>query len=75
MRFFGRMATTVIQALDVASIYDVPPYDGYNADSVVTYDDGCGWLYRKARRTGKAYWWRRYERCVGYDGDRSGSHR
>ena len=27
----------------------------------------CGWLYRKARRTGKAYWWRRYERCVGYD--------
>jgi hypothetical protein len=47
--------------------YGGPLYDGYYDDSVVAYDDDCGWLYRKARQTGKAYWWRRYERCMGYD--------
>jgi hypothetical protein len=27
----------------------------------------CGWLYRKAVRTGDAYWWDRYEACrYGY---------
>ncbi len=24
----------------------------------------CGWLRRKARRTGSPYWWRRYRRCM-----------
>jgi hypothetical protein len=48
--------------------YGGPLYDGYYYDdSVVAYDDDCGWLYRKARQTGKAYWWRRYERCMGYE--------
>lgn len=23
----------------------------------------CGWLYRKAVRTGSGYWWDRYEMC------------
>ncbi|MEQ1652204.1 MAG: hypothetical protein ABL897_06940 [Hyphomicrobium sp.] len=28
---------------------------------------GCRWLYRKAVRTGSAYWWDRYEGCrYGY---------
>jgi hypothetical protein len=28
---------------------------------------GCGWLYRKAVRTGSHYWWDRYESCrYGY---------
>ncbi|HVZ05097.1 hypothetical protein [Hyphomicrobium sp.] len=36
------------------------------------YDDGyagddCGWLYRRAVRTGSAYWWRRYRACE-YEG-------
>jgi hypothetical protein len=26
---------------------------------------GCGWLYRRAAATGSAYWWNRYETCVG----------
>ena len=25
---------------------------------------GCGYFYRKARRTGSPYWWKRYDRCV-----------
>ena len=25
---------------------------------------GCGYFYRKARRTGSHYWWSKYERCV-----------
>ncbi len=31
-------------------------------------DDGhsCGWLHRRAVRTGSSYWWDRYEACVGY---------
>jgi hypothetical protein len=28
------------------------------------YGGGCGWLYRKAVRTGSAYWWNRYSACV-----------
>lgn len=31
-------------------------YGGYGSSS-------CGWLYRKAVRTGSSYWWRRYNRC------------
>lgn len=27
---------------------------------------GCGWLKRKAHRTGSPYWWHRYERCRGW---------
>lgn len=27
-------------------------------------DDDCGWLLRKARATGKRYWWNRYYECV-----------
>ena len=23
----------------------------------------CGWLRRRARRSGRSYWWRRYNRC------------
>ena len=25
---------------------------------------GCGYFYRKARRTGSRYWWNKYERCA-----------
>lgn len=25
---------------------------------------GCGYYYRKARRTGSRYWWKKYDRCV-----------
>ena len=31
-------------------------YDGY-------YHGDCGWLRRKARETGSAYWYRRYRQC------------
>ena len=27
---------------------------------------GCFWLKRKAKRTGKIYWWKRYYRCIGH---------
>jgi hypothetical protein len=38
-----------------------PYYDSY-------YDDGCTWLRRRARLTGSAYWWHRYNACRdGYD--------
>ena len=26
----------------------------------------CAWLYRKAVQTGSAYWWNRYNECIGY---------
>ena len=28
------------------------------------YYSRCGWLRRKARRTGSQFWWRRYNRCM-----------
>lgn len=28
------------------------------------YGGGCFWLKKKARRTGKGYWWKRYHRCM-----------
>ena len=36
----------------------VPYYDSYY------YDDDCGWLRRKWKRTGKRIWYRRYKRCL-----------
>jgi len=31
------------------------------------YNSGpCGWLRRRALRTGSRYWWRRYHRCLSY---------
>ena len=34
---------------------------------LVVGDGGCGWLYRRAVRTGSGYWWDRYEACrYGY---------
>lgn len=36
--------------------------DGYY-DRGYSYGD-CGWLRRKAIRTGSGYWWRRYEDCI-----------
>lgn len=30
------------------------------------YGGGCSSLYRKAVRTGSAYWWNLYYQCVGY---------
>ena len=45
-------------------IYLGMPFAAYGA----YYYNGnsCGWLYRKAVRTGSKYWWRRYRRCVAY---------
>lgn len=40
------------------------PFYGYYYDNY--YYDDCGWLYRRAIRTGSPYWWRRYEECIGY---------
>lgn len=34
-------------------------YYGYGEDY-----GSCGWLYRRAVRTGSPYWWRRYEDCI-----------
>jgi hypothetical protein len=32
-----------------------------------SYYGECGWLRRKAARTGSSYWWRRYDACIsGY---------
>jgi hypothetical protein len=28
-------------------------------------DSDCGWLYQRAVATGSAYWWNRYNACVG----------
>jgi hypothetical protein len=39
-------------------------YDDYDYD-VGYYGDDCGWLNRKAVRTGSPYWWRRYQACEG----------
>lgn len=36
----------------------VPYYGSYS------YYDDCGWLRRKWKRTGKKYWYRRYQRCL-----------
>lgn len=40
------------------AFYGGPAYYAY-------YDSGygCGWLYRRAVRTGSPYWWRRYYAC------------
>ena len=29
-------------------------------------DVDCAWLYQRAIATGSAYWWSRYNSCVGY---------
>jgi hypothetical protein len=44
------------------------PYDYYPRYSYYyDYDyDPCYWLKVKAVRTGKRYWWRRYEECRGW---------
>lgn len=43
-----------------------PYYDG----PYISFTDGdyrpyrkCSWMKRKARRTGRRYWWKRYRRC------------
>ena len=41
--------------------YYYGPYYYYSQPS-----SECAWLYRKAKATGKACWWRRYEECMGY---------
>lgn len=39
----------------------------YGAYYGSSYYGDCGWLRRRAIRTGSSYWWRRYEACVdGY---------
>lgn len=44
------------------------PYYGYGYGAAYYGDyygsSDCGWLRRKAVRTGSSYWWRRYEQCV-----------
>jgi hypothetical protein len=46
------------------AFYGLPYVYAYSA-----YDDyDCGYLRRRAVRTGSSYWWRRYEECrYGYD--------
>jgi hypothetical protein len=48
--------------------YGYGPYIGWYAPYYYGsyYGSGCGWLYRKAMRTGSAYWWDRYYQCAGY---------
>jgi hypothetical protein len=43
-------------------------YAFYGAPFVYGYygGEGCGWLRRRAIRTGSAYWWRRYQACRDY---------
>lgn len=41
--------------------FSVPSYAPYYYDD---YDDGCGWLLQRARRTGSRYWWNRYYDCI-----------
>ena len=43
--------------------YSVPSYYYYSEPSYY-YGGECGWLLRKARRTGSSYWWNRYYDCV-----------
>jgi hypothetical protein len=38
-------------------------YDDYYYDDYY-YDGACAWLRRRALRTGRRYWWRRYRRCL-----------
>lgn len=46
-----------------SGIYLATPYVYYGG----YYGYGeCGWLRRKAVRTGSRYWWRRYNRCRNY---------
>ena len=30
------------------------------------YGGGCSWLKQRAHNTGSAYWWNRYNACIGY---------
>lgn len=41
--------------------FGVPSYAPYYYDY---YDDSCGWLLQRARRTGSRYWWNRYYDCI-----------
>ena len=43
-------------------IYFAAPYVVYRSYGY----SSCGWLYRKAVRTGSRYWWRRYYNCRHY---------
>jgi hypothetical protein len=42
-------------------LYGAPLYGAYS------YYGSCDYYYRRARATGRAYWWNRYEACInGY---------
>lgn len=41
-------------------------YYGWYGGPYYFYSGDCGWLYRKAVRTGRPYWWRRYYLCLEY---------
>ncbi|MFZ1104872.1 MAG: hypothetical protein WAN86_18820 [Hyphomicrobiaceae bacterium] len=41
-------------------IYVLPPAIYYGS----TYYSECGWLRRRALRTGSPYWWERYYACI-----------
>lgn len=43
--------------------YSVPSYYYYSSPGYY-YGGECGWLLRKARRTGSSYWWNRYYDCI-----------
>lgn len=52
--------------------YRAPRYSPNSPVVPYTYDrwdrgyDHCVWVGRRAKRTGKRYWWRRYKRCARY---------
>lgn len=52
--------------------YRAPRYSRDSPTVPYTYDrwdrgyDRCVWIGRRAKRTGKRVWWRRYRRCARY---------
>lgn len=47
-------------------LYYAAPFAAYGAYYYGSgyYNEGCGWLRRRAEASGSRYWWSRYEDCV-----------
>ena len=56
------LALVAVGAVSLGACATLDPY-GYGGG--YGYGD-CYWLRRQAAITGSAYWWRRYQECIGY---------
>lgn len=55
-----------IAAIAIASTVDAgPPPPPRNRARGRGRGPNCGWMLKKAKRTGSDYWWNRYDECRG----------